>query len=67
MGNNDYAANLAISSNDAPKDAPWCFWYGCLEPHRGYEFQSGVKKGGKKLSDIGPRARPTGRIRHRAP
>jgi hypothetical protein len=28
------------------------FWYGSTEPHRGYEFQSGVKKGGKTLADI---------------
>jgi N-sulfoglucosamine sulfohydrolase len=52
MGNNDYAANLIDFLDAAPKDAPWCFWYGCIEPHRGYEFQSGVSKGGKKLADI---------------
>jgi arylsulfatase A-like enzyme len=52
MGNNDYAANFIDFLDDAPKDEPWCFWYGCTEPHRGYEFQSGVNKGGKKLSDI---------------
>jgi N-sulfoglucosamine sulfohydrolase len=52
MGNNDYAANFVDFLEAAPKDAPWCFWYGCTEPHRGYEFQSGVSKGGKKLADI---------------
>jgi N-sulfoglucosamine sulfohydrolase len=52
MSNNDYAANFAAFLDTAPKDAPWCFWYGATEPHRGYEFQSGVKKGGKQLSDI---------------
>ncbi len=52
MGNNDYAANFVDFLDAAPKDGPWCFWYGCTEPHRGYEFQSGVTKGGKKLSDI---------------
>ena len=52
MSNNDYAANFVDFLNDAPKDVPWCFWYGCLEPHRGYEYESGVKKGGKKLSDV---------------
>ena len=52
MTNNDYAANFTDFLDAAPKDAPWCFWYGSLEPHRGYEFQSGVKKGGKKLSEI---------------
>ena len=52
MGGNDYAANFVDFLDDAPQDAPWCFWYGSTEPHRGYEFQSGVKKGGKQLTDI---------------
>ncbi|MEN3939719.1 sulfatase [Prosthecobacter sp. SYSU 5D2] len=52
MGNNDYAANFADFLADAKEGEPWCFWYGCTEPHRGYEFESGVKKGGKKLADI---------------
>jgi N-sulfoglucosamine sulfohydrolase len=52
MGNNDYAANFRDFLDAAPKDAPWCFWYGATEPHRAYEFQSGVNKGGRKLSDI---------------
>ena len=52
MTHNDYAANFTDFLDATPKDKPWCFWYGSLEPHRGYEFQSGVKKGGKKLADI---------------
>lgn len=52
IANNDYAANFVDFLDAAPKDAPWCFWYGSLEPHRGYEFQSGVQKGGKRLADI---------------
>lgn len=52
MGNNDYTENFRDFLDDTPKDTPWCFWYGSTEPHRGYEFQSGVNKGGKKLSDI---------------
>ena len=48
----DYAANFSDFLADAPKDKPWFFWYGALEPHRGYEYGSGVAKGGKKLSDI---------------
>ena len=50
--NNDYAANFTDFLDAAPTNAPWCFWYGAVEPHRGYEFGSGVAKGGKKLSDI---------------
>lgn len=52
ISGNDYAANFEAFLDAAPKDAPWCFWYGALEPHRGYEFQSGVNKGDKKLEDI---------------
>ncbi len=52
ISNNDYAANFTDFLDAAPKDTPWCFWYGSIEPHRGYEFGSGVAKGGKKLSDI---------------
>ena len=40
------------SSTPRRPDKPWCFWYGAIEPHRGYEFGSGVAKGGKKLTDI---------------
>ncbi|NLT70840.1 MAG: sulfatase [Verrucomicrobiaceae bacterium] len=52
ISKNDYAANFVDFLDAAPADAPWCFWYGSTEPHRGYEFQSGVRKGGKALSDI---------------
>ena len=52
IGNSDYAANFDDFLAAAPKGKPWAFWYGAIEPHRGYEFGSGVAKGGKKLSDI---------------
>ncbi len=52
ISNNDYAGNFSDFLNAAPSDKPWCFWYGSVEPHRGYEFGSGVKKGGKSLADI---------------
>jgi N-sulfoglucosamine sulfohydrolase len=52
ISNNDYAANFADFLDAAPTNAPWCFWYGAVEPHRGYEFGSGVAKGGKKLANI---------------
>lgn len=51
ISNNDYAGNFAKFLADVPDDAPWVFWYGTTEPHRGYEFRSGVRLG-KKLSDI---------------
>jgi len=48
----DYAANFADFLTEKPKDQPFFFWYGSLEPHRAYEYGSGVAKGGKKLTDI---------------
>jgi arylsulfatase A-like enzyme len=52
IGAADYAANFDDFLEAAPQGQPWAFWYGAIEPHRAYEFGSGVKKGGKKLSDI---------------
>ena len=52
ISNIDYAANFSEFLDAAPAGAPWCFWYGALEPHRAYEFRAGVTKGGKKLDDI---------------
>lgn len=52
IGDNDYAANFSAFLDKTTNEQPWCFWYGAIEPHRGYEFGSGVAKGGKKLSDI---------------
>lgn len=52
ISNNDYAANFAAFLDAREKDQPWAFWYGAIEPHRGYEFGVGVAKGGKELSDI---------------
>ncbi|MBO0861311.1 MAG: sulfatase [Chloracidobacterium sp.] len=52
IATNDYAANFEDFLNAAPKEKPWSFWYGALEPHRAYEYGSGVKKGGKSLSDV---------------
>jgi N-sulfoglucosamine sulfohydrolase len=48
----DYAANFADFLETAPEEAPWFFWYGCLEPHRGYTYGSGQRLGGKKPADI---------------
>jgi N-sulfoglucosamine sulfohydrolase len=47
----DYAANFGDFLKESPAGKPWVFWYGTKEPHRGYEFKSGVRLG-KKLSDI---------------
>ena len=52
ISSNDYAANFVDFLDDNPDDKPWFFWYGCIEPHRGYTYGSGAKLGGKKISDI---------------
>ena len=52
ISNNDYAANFEDFLDTSPKGQPWCFWYGCVEPHRDYEYGSGAAKGGKKTSDV---------------
>ena len=52
IASNDYAANFASFVGTLPKGQPWCFWYGSQEPHRPYEYGSGVAKGGKRLSDV---------------
>ena len=52
IASNNYAANFADFLAAAPVGQPWSFWYGGREPHRRYEYGSGVAKGGKKLSDV---------------
>jgi N-sulfoglucosamine sulfohydrolase len=52
MSANDYAANFKDFLSTVPQGRPWSFWYGAHEPHRAYEYGSGVLKGGKKLSNI---------------
>jgi len=49
---NDYAANFSDFLQARPKGQPFCFWYGSLEPHRGYEYASSLRLGGKKPSDV---------------
>ena len=52
ISNKDYAANFADFLAARPAGKPFCFWYGGHEPHRGYEFDSGRKKGGKQLDQV---------------
>ena len=52
MNANDYAANFNDFLDAAPKEEPWIFWFGCFEPHREYEYGSGVAKGGKSIEQI---------------
>jgi arylsulfatase A-like enzyme len=43
----DFASFLAAR----PKDKPFCFWFGSVDPHRKYEWESGVKSG-MRLEDV---------------
>jgi N-sulfoglucosamine sulfohydrolase len=52
ISNNDYAANFRAFLEDRPADQPFSFWYGATEPHRSYEYRSGIEIGGKSISDI---------------
>ncbi len=52
ISNNDYAGNFADFLAAVPEGRPWCFWYGSVEPHRGYEYASGIAKGGKSLEQV---------------
>lgn len=47
---NDYAGNFEDFLTQRRDDQPFFFWFGASEPHRGYEYGSGVKAG-KKLAD----------------
>lgn len=41
----DYAANFEYFLNRKPKDIPFCFWFGCYEPHRIYKTNIGKDSG----------------------
>jgi N-sulfoglucosamine sulfohydrolase len=48
----DYAGNFEAFLDSRKSSNPFCFWYGSFEPHRDYEYGSGVSKGGKKPEEI---------------
>ncbi|MBR9998714.1 MAG: sulfatase [Cyclobacteriaceae bacterium] len=48
----DYAENFRVFLDSLPENTPFCFWYGSTEPHRSYEWQAGIRKGGKRLDEI---------------
>ena len=54
ISNWDYFANFQDFLAEGPQDRPFCFWYGGHEPHRPYEYGSGVARGGYKLEDAEP-------------
>ncbi|MEO6916657.1 MAG: sulfatase [Chitinophagaceae bacterium] len=48
----DYAANFSEFLKNKPADQPFCFWFGSHEPHRQYDYGSGMAVGNKKITDI---------------
>ncbi|MFS4418524.1 sulfatase [Maribacter sp. 2307ULW6-5] len=48
----DYAANFENFLNQKTEEEPFSFWFGSKEPHRDYEYGSGIAKGKKKLAQI---------------
>lgn len=48
----DYAANFKAFLEEKKENVPFYFWYGGHEPHRKYEYGTGVSVGYKKLSDL---------------
>ncbi|MFP4250261.1 MAG: sulfatase [Armatimonadota bacterium] len=52
MNRTDYAANFEDFLDDNHDDRPFCFWYGCTEPHRKYEWRAGIEKNGHHPSDV---------------
>jgi len=51
MSAHDYAANFGKFLEKRPKGTPFCFWFGCQEPHRTYKKGIGVASG-KRLDKI---------------
>lgn len=51
MSGIDYTANFKLFLEDT-KGQPWAFWYGGYEPHRAYEYGTGVSVGGKSPSQL---------------
>jgi N-sulfoglucosamine sulfohydrolase len=52
ISNKDYAENFEAFLEQHDQDKPFAFWYGGHEPHRRYEYGSGVAKGGKSTDDV---------------
>jgi uncharacterized sulfatase len=50
ISNIDYARNFQNFLKKRPKDSPFCFWYGGMDPHRVFKKGIGLREG-KKLSD----------------
>lgn len=52
MNRTDYAANFEDFLSANPGDRPFCFWYGSTEPHRKYEWRSGIEINGRRPDEV---------------
>ncbi len=52
INRNNYAENFRRFMEERPDQEPFFFWYGSVEPHRGYEFNSGARVAGKTPDQI---------------
>ncbi len=52
ISNKDYTENFKAFMADKNNGQPFCFWYGSHEPHRRYEYGSGIHKGGKNPEEL---------------
>ena len=51
ISSTDYSANFEAFLKEKKSGQPFCFWYGGLEPHRGYKKGIGLESG-KRLEDV---------------
>lgn len=51
---NNYAENFKAFYREKDPDQPFFFWYGCFEPHRAYEQNSGIRHGKHKKDAMVP-------------
>ena len=47
-----YAANFRKFLEDREDDEPFFFWYGSVEPHRAYEYNSGARLAGRSPGEV---------------
>ena len=58
ISNKDYASNFSDFLEQRPKDAPFCFWLGTHEPHRGYQQGAGLAAGKDPSNVVVPQSLP---------
>ena len=52
ISNNNYFENFKYFLDEKENNQPFFFWMGGHEPHRRYEYQSGIKYGKKEINEI---------------